>query len=267
MKQTLIRLRRVFLIWGIVAILVWVAAFLYFKPWSPELGVPGAPKRVLLAQIMDFWVLKLPWVLWGFSYTAGKNKWLAPRGRYQEGVDYPVFSPYVYTAIALMAALFAASGILYHQVFDLPAGPAAIGSIFFNPIIAFGTLWIGGTLRAILFGQGEPVSWFLTTGLSDGAKNVWLSILYWNFRESKWGKSIWARAALWTVMHFTLMPATLMLMIVWYLPSNLWAMQASQLWLVQAPTGITAGLAGLFASEALISYLERRRPPVAPTIS
>ena len=127
--------------------------------------------------------------------------------------------------------------------------------------------WIGGTLRAILFGQGEPVSWFLTTGLSDASKNVLLSILYWNFRESKWGKSIWARAALWTIMHFTIMPATLMLMIVWYLPSSLWAMQATQLWLVQCPTGIIAGLAGLFASEALISYLERKRAPVAPTIS
>ncbi|MEW6229280.1 MAG: hypothetical protein AB1700_14515, partial [Bacillota bacterium] len=187
-KELLVRGRKVFIVWTVLGVVGQVLAMVYFKPWGPGLGVANAPTRWIYMVIFDSWVMKLPTVLLAMSIIAGNEKWLAPRGRYQEGEEYPVFTTYVYASIAFMAALFAASGILSYQFFDLPAAPAAISVSFFSPIVGFFTLWLGGVLRALVFGTGNPALWALGVGMGDGATWIWLGIFYWWFREkTKYG--------------------------------------------------------------------------------
>lgn len=79
LKEFLIKNRRAFWIWQIVAIVVWAGVFIYTQPWGDNLGVPQSPQRMTLYLVMDFWVLKLPMTLLFFSYVAEHDKWLAPR--------------------------------------------------------------------------------------------------------------------------------------------------------------------------------------------
>jgi hypothetical protein len=273
MAEKLKKWRRIFFIWGIVAAVVWLAIALYFKPWGTDLGAPGAPKRMLLLQITDFWILKLPWFLFICSYVLGKMRWMAPRGRYQEGVEYKFFTPYNYTAIAIMAALFAVSGISSFQVFDLPSAPAAIAAIYFNPIVAFCSIWIGGVLRALVFGQGDPVAFLTSFGLSDGFQYLLLSVLYWWFRESRWGKNLvervgWAKSLVvksaWWFAIYYIVPLTLLTMYFWSIPSALYAPTLTDFLVRYIPTGQIAGIAGLLVAEAMIRAVEGRRKPAAP---
>ena len=265
MNDKLAKWSRIFLIWGIVATVVWVVLALYFKPWGTEMGAPGSPQRTLLMQVTDWWVLKLPWFLLLVTKVMGKSKWLAPRGRYQEGVEYKLFTPYNYTAIAIMAALFAVSGISSFQAFDLPSAPAAIAAIYFNPVIAWASVWIGGTLRALVFGSGEPVSWFLTTGMSDGFQYIILSMLYWWFSETRWGAKLWARAVWWFVIYYIVPTVTLFTIYFWAVPSSMYVPIYTDFLVRYIPTGQIAGLAGLFVAEAMIRATKSRRKPVVPT--
>ncbi len=252
-------------VWIVVAALVWLGGVLYFKPYGTELGVPWSPKRSLLGQIFDFWVLKLPWVLLCFATVQGNNKWLAPRGHYQEGVEYPLFSPHVYTAIALMSALFAACGIVHNQLFDLPAAAAALAGVYFNPIVTFFTVWIGGTIRALLFGQGDPISWFLSVGMSDGTTWMYLSLFYWLFKETKWGKKVPARVAFWIVAYWIWRPLTALPMYLWYVPSQALIPTMVHFLTVFMTSGTFASLAGVAVGEALIRSNESKIAP--PTIT
>jgi uncharacterized membrane protein len=273
MADKLKKWRRIFFIWGIVAAVVWVALALYFKPWGTELGAPGSPKRMLLLQVTDFWILKLPWTLLLFTYVLGKMRWMAPRGRYQEGVEYKFFTPYNYTAIAIMAALFAVSGISSFQVFDLPSAPAAIAAIYFNPIVAYCSVWIGGVLRALVFGQGDPVGFLLSFGLSDGFQYLLLSVLYWWFSDSRWGKNLvervgWAKSLLikcaWWFVIYYIVPLTLLTMYFWSIPSALYAPTLVDFLTRYILTGMVAGIAGLIVAEVMIRAVESRRKPAAP---
>ncbi len=270
-KSRLEKLRMVFVIWGVVAFVVWLGLVIYFQPWGTKMGVPGSPQRMLLMQVTDFWLLKLPWTLFMVSIVAGKMKWLAPRGRYQEGVRYKIFTPYTYTAIAFMAALFAVSGISSFQVFDLPSAPAAIAAAYFIPIVAYCSVWIGGVLRALIFGQGDPVSFLISFGLSDGFQYIILSILYWLFTQSRWGQigANWGvklviRLVFWTVIYIIVPTVTLSTIYLWSIPSQLYAPTAANFFIQYIPSGILAGLAGIIVAEILIRAVESRRRVVAP---
>ncbi len=269
LKEWLIKNRRIFVIWQIVALAVWLIVMFVVQPWGDKLGVPGSPQRVTWALIMDFWVLKLPITLIFASFVAERDRWLAPRGRYVEGKKYPVFNTYVYTAIAFMAALFAVSGITNFQLFDLPALPAVISITFFNPIIGFFTLWLGGVIRALVFGSGNPVQWFLSTGLSDGATWIGLGIFYWWFRQTKLGKNVIGLFVGWSVFYWVWRLFYVALMIVWYVPGNLFLPSMLQQITTFMPSSYLAGIAGLIVAEALIRVVERPRKtlaaPTAPT--
>jgi len=265
-REWLVKNRRVFTIWFIVAAVVEICVLLYFKPWGPSLGVAASPRRWTMAVICDWWLLKLPLALLGMSIVAERPKWLAPPGRYQEGQEYPVFSTYTYAAVAFMAALFAAAGILHYEFFDMPAAPAAISVTLFNPIIGFFTLWIGGVARSLIFGTGNPVYWATGVGLLDGCTWIWLGIFYWLFRESKWGKNAVARIIFWIVIYWIWRPLIIADFYLWLLPvPALWGKAVN--YVTQfLPSGTTASVAGLIISEALRQALERGRRG-APEVS
>ena len=123
--EKLIKGRKIFLVWSLIGIAVHAIALLVLTPWTDQLGVAVSPQRQIYRLIFDWWVLKLPISLLGFSIVAEKNFWLAPRGRYQEGKSYPIFNTYNYTAIAFMAAHHNSPLSNLRILFPLRAVPAS----------------------------------------------------------------------------------------------------------------------------------------------
>jgi hypothetical protein len=268
-KQWLLGWRRIFWVWWAVAVIVWLAVYIITAPYGTKLGVPSSPQRQTLWLIMDFWVLKLPMVLLAASYVASRNNWLAPRGRYVEGKEYPVFSTYIYTAIAFMAALFAVSGIVNFQLFDVPAGPATLAITVFNPIVGFFTLWLGGVIRALVFGSGNPVQWLLAIGLSDGATWIVLGLFYWWFRSTRWGQNVIGLFVGWSIFYVVWRTLMTILIILWVVPANLYVPSILNYVTTLLLPGYLVSLVGLVIAEAIIRTLERGRgksPAVRPTM-
>jgi hypothetical protein len=263
--EKLIKGRRIFLIWSVLGIALHILGLLILTPWTDQLGVASSPQRQIYRLIFDWWVLKLPISLLGFSIVAENSFWLAPRGRYQEGKNYPIFNTYNYTAIAFMAALFTAAGILNYNFFDLAAAPATIAVTFFNPIIGFFTLWVGGVARALIFGTGNPVFWALGQGPSDGATWLWLGIFFWWFREStKWGKNP-ALVIVWWIAVYVIW-RTVYMFDIWVWLNPVPALWARMVWFFTQflPSGLLASVAGLVAAEALIRARARGTKQSAP---
>lgn len=268
LREKLVKGRKMFLVWTVIGIALHIIGLLVFTPWTDQLGVANSPQRQIYKAIFDFWVLKLPIVLLGFSLVAEKDFWLAPRGRYQEGKKYPVFNTFTYAAIAFMAALFTASGILNYNFFDLPAAPATIAVTFFNPIIGFFTLWVGGVARSLIFGTGNPIFWILGSGPSDGSTWLYLGIFYWWFREhTKWGKNLVLAVIWWAVVYVVWRTVFMFDLYVWLNPVP--ALWAKMVWFFTQflPSGLAASIAGLIASEALIRAVSRgtKQPSVVAT--
>ncbi|MGE5123272.1 MAG: hypothetical protein ACM3H7_02055 [Acidobacteriaceae bacterium] len=257
LKEWLINHRKLFVIWQIVAFAVWLIVFFVTQPWGDKLGVPASPQRITLFLIIDFWILKLPFTLFLASIVAQNDSWLAPRGRYVEGKKYPPFTTYTYTAIAFMAALFAVSGVFNFQLFDLPALPATISVSFFHPIIGFFTLWLGGVIRALVFGSGNPVQWFISIGLGDGATWIGLGVFYWWWRKTNWGKNVVGLFVGWSVVYWVWRLFYVMLTILWYVPANLYAPTMVSQITTFMPSSYFSSLAGLIIVEALIRVVER----------
>lgn len=258
-KQWLLRNRRMFVIWSIAGVVGNILAMLYFKPWGPALGVANSPQRQIYRVIFDWWVMKLPLALLAFSLVAEKDKWLARRGTYIEGQEYPVLDTYNWTAAAFMAALFAASGVLSYEFFALPAAPAAISVSFFHPVIGFFTLWLGGVVRSLVWGTGNPVLWALGIGPSDGSTWIYLGIFYWWFREeTKWGKNPLALMIYWVVIYTVWRTIYMFDGNVWLYPVP--ALWARMVWFFTQfiPSGLLGTLAGLIAVEGIIRAVESR---------
>lgn len=259
-KEWLVKNRRWFWVWQVVAIVVWVGILIYFQPWGDKMGVPQSPQRMTLWMVTMFWVVFLPTTLLAASAIAGNNRWLAPRGRYVEERDYPIFNVYTYTAIAFMAALFAVSGVVNFQLFDLPAAPATIAVTFFNPIIGFFTLWIGDTIRSLLFGGfASPLQWLAFIGLFDGATWIVLGLFYWWFREkTSWGKNPAALFIAWSIFYWVWRNFTNLVGLLIFVPANLYVVSfLSNQGTFMVPSYI-ASIGGLIVSEGLIRTLERR---------
>jgi hypothetical protein len=266
-REFLVKYRMIFLVWAIIGLFVNLGLMLYLEPWTPKMGVANSPTRTLTRVICDWWVFKLPWALLAMSIVAKRMRWLAPRGKYQEGVEYPVFTTYTYVAIALCAALFAAAGILSFEFFDLPAGPAALSVTFFNPIIGFFTLWLGGVARSLIFGTGNPVFWAFGVGPSDGSTWIYLGIFYWWFREeTKYGKNPILLIIWWVVIYWIWRTVWMFDAYVWLFPvPSLWA-RMTWFFTQFMPSGTFGSVAGLIAAEALIRAVERghQAPHAAP---
>jgi len=263
-REFLVKNRRNFLMAAIAGFVLQLLAMLYFKPWSADLGVAVSTKRQYLRMVFECWLFKVPSALFGMSIVAGEMKWLAPRGRYQEGQTYKVYTTYVFVAIALCAALFAASGVLSYEFFDLPAVPAALSVTFFNPIIGFWTLWLGGVVRSLIFGAGNPLMWLISSGPSDGSTWIFLGIFYWWFREkTKWGKNPIFLLIYWAVVYVVWRTVWMFPIWVWYDPVP--ALWARMTWFFTSfiPSGLLGTLAGVVVVEALIRAVERgRQAPV-----
>ncbi|RLG43792.1 MAG: hypothetical protein DRN81_05840 [Thermoproteota archaeon] len=250
-----------------LAVYVWIAAgivinflaMLYYKPWGPKLGVAESPLRIWRYLLFSFWVCKLPIVVLGFMVTIERPDWLAPPGKYVPGREYKVWSTYRLAAIALMAALFTACSVVSYTFFDLRAAPAAISCILFDPIVGFFTIGIGDILGSLLFAIGNPLIWTAGDAWWDGGTWIWLGIFYKWFAESKYGKSIVARSVFWVVVYVIWRTIYMYDWLIWWYPiPALWSM-TTWFFTVFLPSGITASLLGVWASEATKRTLAKGR--------
>jgi len=259
MRAKLAGLRKVFFIALLVGIVINVVVLLYYQPWGPKLGVPGSPERLMLQVIVQIYLFYVPLMLWIASIVAGKPEWIAPRGRYVEGQDPKLFTPYTYTAIAFTAALFTAAGIGVYQVADLPAGAAALGIMYFHPIIGWFTLWLGGTLRAMVFGQGNPVQWAISSGIMDGGVWIVLGLAYWWAREqTEWGKKPLLLTIWWIVVYWVWRTIAQISILLFHLPFNMYLPQLINFWVAQMTSGTVVTVAMLWVVEAIIRAREGR---------
>jgi hypothetical protein len=258
-KEFLKKNTKVFLIWTIVGWVVQGLAMIVLQPWGEGLGVAESPARNVWLAVFTWWVPRLPLALLGASIVAKHEKWLAPRGRYVEGQEYPIFSTYTYAAIGFMTALFVATGAVSWQVFDLAAAAAAIATIYFNPIVGWFAVWLGGSLRTVLFAAGgNPLTWFTAIGLYDGTTWLWIGIAYWWLRDKWRDKNILQPIVVWTVGYVLWRGIYELDYLVWLYPMpGLWA-TILWWWGQFLPTSTISALAGLIASEALIRTIGRR---------
>lgn len=250
----------------VVAIIIFSILTLYFHPWTPDLGAPSSPTRMLYKNIFEGILLKVPLALLAAALVAKHNHWLGPPGRRDPTQLYPLFSSYRIIAIVFCSALFASLGILSYTFFDACAAGAAFACIFFDPITGFFTLWFGDTLRALIWGTGSPIEWLLLgRGTSDGSTWIWLGLFYWLFKESKWvkkmtiSKRLPVLIAFWVIVYWIWRFTYMFPIWLWIDPPP--ALWTRQVWMVTSflPSGTTASVAALIISETLERQIAMRR--------
>jgi hypothetical protein len=264
MKEFFKKNTRLFLILTIVGWAIQIIAMIVTQPWGEGLGVAESPERNVWLVVITWWVARLPMFLLGISIVAKREEWLAPRGRYVEGKKYPLLSTYHYVAIGFMTALFAATGAISWQVFDLAAAIGAIATIFFGPIVGFFTVWLGGSLRQLLFAAGgNPLIWFTGIGLYDGTTWLYIGIVFWWFRERLKERKTLA-FVLWVVFYILFRGIYELDYLVWLYPGeSLWA--SVTWWELQfLPTSTLSAFVGALASIALFEATRGRRREEAP---
>ena len=241
--------------WLVLGLILQVYMLLTFQPWGPILGVAASPLRVLYHTSWSLGT-NVPGILLCFSYVTTKPHWLAPRGKYIEGQVYKVITPYRLVAIAMTAALFAACGVFRPEVFDLCALPAAVSTIYFDPIVGFFCLWNGGTLRSIFMGIGEPFAQFFGWGISDGF--MWtMSGIYYRWMEDRKVSRV-PRAIIWIIAleitRYALLSGPAQ---IWYTPLPAFWVSFFRFWVVFMPASVASALVGLVASEAAAARYEQ----------
>jgi len=259
MKDFFKRNTRLFLILTIAGWAIQIAAMIITQPWGEGLGVAESPQRNIWLVVTTWWIARLPMFLLGVSIVSKREEWLAPRGKYVEGQDYPLLSTYHYVAIGFMTALFAATGAISWQVFDLAAAAGAIATIYFGPIVGFFTVWLGGSLRQLLFAAGgNPVSWFLGIGLYDGTTWLYIGLVFWALRDRfKDRKTL--GFVLWAVFYVLFRGIYELDYLVWLYPGeSLWASVAW--WEGQfLPTSTLSAIVGALVSLVLLQATRGRK--------
>ncbi len=172
---------------GMVASWIIGAAIIVIKaPWSEALGYADAPARIMVIYLASIFVWLIPALI--ATYLSTRNpKWLAPPGKYVAGAKYKVFSPRTLTAIAILIALYAVSGLPTGVNIDVPAIVASFASVFYGPLVVFVTFIVGAPFRWLIGGM----PWALPAlvpffGMLDAS--IWAlgSYIYWYFlRDGK----------------------------------------------------------------------------------
>jgi len=247
--------------WLIVGIVAYFYVLGVFTPWSWEpLGVPQSPLRTLYGYVcyLGIWA-SLTMLM--FSYSASKPRWMAPRGQYIEGQTYKVWSPYRLVGIAVTAAMFAAAGIFRYEMFDLCALPAAISAIYFDPIVCFNCLYLGGILRAVAFRGEDPLPRIFGGGIQDGAHWAFNAIFYrWitNPNSRFYIGNVALRIAVWNIVLSVTRVASMWPGIIIAAPSDIYPV----VWLYLIgflPVSVASSVVGSVVSEFLIRTRERRK--------
>lgn len=225
------------------------------------LGPMGSFNRTLYGYFRT-----LPWYLPQIAlmglYTASQPRWLAPRGQYVEGQKYTVWSTYRLTAIAMTSALFAGAGIFRPEIFDLCALPAAIGAIYYDPIVDFFDLWLGGIIRGAVFLGGDIFARVFGGGTGDGGNWMFDSWVYWRYvgnPDSKlYVKNRWIRNLVWNIPILTVWRQKTILIVWWmYAPEAVPGQFASIIRFT--PASVASAIVGFAVAEYFLDLALQRQ--------
>ncbi|MHA1713384.1 MAG: hypothetical protein ACTSW4_05030 [Candidatus Ranarchaeia archaeon] len=162
-----------------------IVALFVFAPWGPGLGYPFSTERLIAAYVV-FYGFLLPPALYFLVYQFKRPRWLAPVGKYSEGMKVNPFSPYHLVAMGVMAALFASTGFLSAINVDLASFTASFTAVFFGPWITLVALFAGNVIRWL-----SGTAWWLNptnimlNGLTDAFTWVINGGLYIRFAREK----------------------------------------------------------------------------------
>ncbi len=168
----------------ILGMIGFAAHLLWAEPWGPKLGVVGSPGRTLLLYSLAF-LCMAPFAVLAMYTFAKHPEWNTPPGKYVPGQKVTVSNAYVYSAIAIIGALFGIAGIGNPLNIDLQALTIAASASYFGAIVSFGGLWIGQLIWHIIGGALSitSVAW-LTMDAGIWAVN---GLLYFKFLYGKVG--------------------------------------------------------------------------------
>lgn len=140
----------ILLIAAIAGWIIDIGRIVYLAPWSPALGPSHSPERIGLL-FFHCYVGCLPTAVF-FMYLFSRHpKWNAAPGKYVEGAKVPALRLYTFSAIGIIAALFAAAGFSEVVAIDAQAMVVAATASYFGSIVAFAGPWIGQVIaRGIL---------------------------------------------------------------------------------------------------------------------
>jgi len=148
--------------WLVIGSIAFIGACLIYKPWTPLLGVGNSPQRYPLEALWSF-AVSLPLALLCVNYYLKHNEWLAPRGAYQPGRIYKVWTTERYVGIAISCAFFVMMGVASPGAsIDFPWAGVTFASVYFGVIEGFiGVGILGFILRGLVWGLSPRTLWLL----------------------------------------------------------------------------------------------------------
>ena len=143
----------ILLIWLALGAVAFAAGVIIYKPWTPALGPASSPNRYPLEALWSLGV-SLPVALLCVNYFIQHNAWLAPRGAYQAGKIYKVWTTERYVGIAISCAFFVMCGVASPGAsIDFPWAGVTFASVYFGVIEGFlGVGILGFILRGLVWG-------------------------------------------------------------------------------------------------------------------
>jgi hypothetical protein len=170
------RTLRIIMIAGLV---ITALAIVIMAPWSAKLGPSGSFGRTALLWIFAF-VGALPFAIYWMYRFAQHPEWNVMPGRYVEGMDTSLTTPYTYVAIGVVGALFAVAALGEGLRLDFQAMVIAASAALFGGPISFWGLLLGQVLGRL----------FIHPFWVSGGASVFLNILPYSLFDA----AIWAYA-------------------------------------------------------------------------
>jgi uncharacterized membrane protein len=156
------KLQLILTAWLILGSVAFVAAMIIYKPWTPALGVGNSPQRYPLEALWSLGV-SMPLAFLLVNLFIRHNEWLAPRGAYQPGRTYKVWTTERYVGIAISCAFFVMCGVASPGAsIDFPWAGVTFASVYFGIIEGVvGVGILGFILRGLVWGLSPRTLWIL----------------------------------------------------------------------------------------------------------
>ena len=161
------------------SIVLGVLVVLAFQPWGPGLGPSFSPARIALAYVAAFLTLFLPGIIVAMLFVRDK-RFKMPLIRARE-VKRTMFSTYILTAAAVVAAVYAVGGILTGVNIDLPALITGFTATYFGAAVSLIAWFVGFFVRWAIGGAPWLRTALLVPTLAMIDSGTWAlaSYAYW----------------------------------------------------------------------------------------
>jgi len=161
------------------SIVLGIIVVLAFQPWGPGLGPSFSPARIALAYVDAFLTLFLPGVIVAMLFVKDE-RFKMPLIRAGKAKK-TVFSTYILTAAAVVAAVYAVGGILTGINIDIPALITGFTATYFGPAVSLIAWFVGFFVRWTIGGAPWLRTALLVPTLAMVDAGTWAlaSYIYW----------------------------------------------------------------------------------------